>query len=261
MAEPRLDAIADDSQIDQPSGEKCYPIAATFTDVITDITQPKAYYISLGATEKATGNLVGRSKETQVVQVFKPVCYIKTNMQVWLREGPGTMFAERGVLNSGEPVFPLSSPLHLRELAPGSGDLWTLVTVTNDPRPGWIAHEYLNCPVPIDALPATGEIPATPTPTPTPSPIPTALPTATPTPPPEPTFTVSPKIIREGECAMLTWSIQNVEAVYLNGEGVAGEAEREVCPRRKGSHVYAWIIVNKDGSKLEKSVTLNVNEN
>jgi hypothetical protein len=260
VTEPKVDAIARTGQIDQQTGEKCYPIAATFTDVITDVTQPKVYYMRIGAVEKESGNYAALSTDAKVVQLFKPVCRIRASESVWIREGPGQAFPERGIVSVDDDIFPLSSPLLLRDL--GQPDmLWTPVTLANDPRPGWIAHAYLNCPVPIDVLPPSSQIPATPTPTPTASPTPTPLPTATPTPPPEPKFTVAPKIIKQGECAMLTWSIQNVEAVYLNGEGVSGESEREVCPSDNKAYIYTWVIINKDGSRMEKSVTLNVNKN
>jgi hypothetical protein len=259
VTEPRVEAIEQQAAIDQLVGERCFPIAETFTDVIADPDKPNLYYIRMGTVERATGNLVNVSTETKVVQLFVPACWVRTNEAVWMREGPGMEFAERGRMAPRDRVFPQSSPLRLRDL--NQADIWwTPVIVANDPRVGWIQASNLDCPVPIDVLPANGQIPATPTPTPTPSPTATPLPTVTPTPVPEPSFSVDPRIIEQGECAMLKWSIQNVERVYLDGEGVVGEGERRVCPPDEGVVVYTWLIVNKDGTQMQRSVTLDVNE-
>jgi hypothetical protein len=260
ITQPPIAAIDQQAQLDQPSGEKCFPISTTFTDAVTNSAEPNNYFIRVGAVNKATGMLESQSTETKVVQLFKPVCRANASEYVWIREGPGEEYPQRGVLTgeSGE-VFPLSSPVQLQNNGM-AGEWWVPITVANDPRPGWVKEGNLACPVPITVLPASGQVPPTPTPTPSPSPTATPLPTATPTPPPEPKFAVSPKIITVGDCAMLTWSIQNIDALYLNGEGVAGEAEREVCPGDNGQFFYTWTIINKDGSTMERSVTLTVND-
>jgi hypothetical protein len=36
--------------------------------------------------------------------------------------------------------------------------------------------------------------------------------------------------IDAGQCTTLRWDVRNVQAVYLDGEGVAGVSQREVCP-------------------------------
>ncbi len=68
--------------------------------------------------------------------------------------------------------------------------------------------------------------PATPTPITEPSPTLTA----TPWPTVEAVMSLNPNSIHAGGCATLEWWVENATAVYLNGEGVAGEESREVCP-------------------------------
>ena len=63
--------------------------------------------------------------------------------------------------------------------------------------------------------------------------------------------------INEGECTSIRWDIQNVQAVYLNDEGVAGQGQKEVYPT--SATVYNWRIVKKNGSKIKERITINVN--
>ena len=256
VTEPTVELIDRNGLVNEPVGDKCFPIAETFRDVNEDYTTPNVYYIRMATTEKATG-VETESMETKVVQVFRPACQANASGPLYIREGPGRTFPPRGELMQGEVVFPTNSPLQLRE----QNDLlsWVPVTLKNDPRIGWIANEYLSCRIPIGVLPAASQIPATPTATPSPTPTPTPQPTATPQPTPQPTVSVAPQIINANDCAMLKWSIQGVKEVYLNGEGVAGESERQICPTQAGEIVFIWRIVGLDGGTTEKSVTLRVN--
>lgn len=256
VTEPKVDAIEQNGLIEAAAGDKCFPIAATFRDANEDFTQPQSYFIRLAATNTATGEETVFA-ETKVVQVFKPYCWINAGASLWIREGPGRDFPARGELNPREAVFPLNSPLRLNDQ--NDNLYWTSLLIRDDPRPGWIAYDYLNCPVPIHVLPVAGQVPLTPTPIASPTPTPTPLPTATPQPTPAPTVAVEPRIINANDCALLKWSIQGVKEVYLNGEGVAGEAERQVCPTQPGEITYTWTIFANDGGVTEKSVILRVN--
>lgn len=256
VTEPKVDAIDQNGAIDAATGDKCFPIATTFRDANEDYTQPRSYFIRMVTTNTTTGEETVFS-ETKVVQVFKPYCRINAGAPLWIREGPGRDFPIRGELRPQEPVFPLNSPLRLNDLADNL--YWTSLLIRDDPRPGWIAYDYLDCPVPINVLPVAGQVPLTPTPTSSPTPTPTPQPTATPQPTPAPMVAVEPKIINANDCALVKWSIQGVREVYLNGEGVAGEADRQVCPNRPGEITYTWTIIANDGGVTEKSVTLRVN--
>lgn len=134
---------------------------------------------------------------------------------------------------------------------------------------------------------------STPTPTPTATWTPTPTPTATWTPTPDATATAqkerevaatltaiaqkatadaeateqaidNPPIdiradrteINAGECTTLHWNIQNVRAVYLDGEGVWGVSERNVCPGT--TTTYTWHITKRNGREVTESRTVKV---
>ena len=76
----------------------------------------------------------------------------------------------------------------------------------------------------------------------------TPVPTATPTKPPLPPsihVSVSPTTIVAGQCAELSWQVENVQAVYMDGEGVGGNGTRSVCPTQ--SQTYELRVVSASG--------------
>lgn len=93
---------------------------------------------------------------------------------------------------------------------------------------------------------------------------------ATPTPPP--TQTPSPNInfsadrttILQGQCATLSWDVQNVRETYLYAEGeewqfnpVPAAGTRTVCPQR--TTIYSLRVVKFDNSVEVRQVTIYVN--
>ncbi|MBN1399584.1 MAG: hypothetical protein JXA74_02030, partial [Anaerolineae bacterium] len=109
----------------------------------------------------------------------------------------------------------------------------------------------------------------TPLPTHTPTPTPTSTPTHTPTPTsthtPTPTPTPTPliefysnvnKIYGPCECAVLTWNVENIQAVYLDNEGVGGHGTREVCPEETTTYTLRVMLV--DGGEVTRQVTVGV---
>jgi len=60
-----------------------------------------------------------------------------------------------------------------------------------------------------------------------------------------------------GQCTRLRWDVRNVQAVYLDGEGVAGVSDREVCPG--GTKTYTLQVTKYDGGQDSRQVTINVN--
>ena len=230
--------------LEEPEGTVCLPIAQHFT-------VPGEYRF-----EFVLADLARQSEQRyyeQLVNVTHPVCTVNTDATLLVREGPGRNFQQRGELAPQTEVFPINRPFVPGEQQPP--EPWVAVTLAADPRPAWIAYNYLNCPVSIDPLPATLLIPPTPTPTPTP----TAEPTATPIPESKPEFSIEPEIINLGGCAKITWKIQNVREVYLNNDGVVGESERQVCPKEAGEYKYTWRIVGMDGNISTKEGVLLVN--
>lgn len=60
-----------------------------------------------------------------------------------------------------------------------------------------------------------------------------------------------------GQCTRLRWDVRNVQAVYLDGEGVAGVSDREVCPG--STRTYTLQVIKYDGGQDARQVTINVN--
>ena len=63
--------------------------------------------------------------------------------------------------------------------------------------------------------------------------------------------------IDAGQCTALRWDVRNVQAVYLDGEGVAGVSEREVCPGDTKN--YNLTVTKNDGGQDSRQVTVKVN--
>ncbi len=62
--------------------------------------------------------------------------------------------------------------------------------------------------------------------------------------------------ISAGQCTTLRWDVRNVQAVYLNGEGVPGVSQRDVCPGQ--TTTYTLTATKMDGSQDSRQVTVNV---
>lgn len=87
------------------------------------------------------------------------------------------------------------------------------------------------------------------------TPVPTATPTDTPLPPPSVSVSVSPTTIVAGQCAELSWRVEYVRAVYLDGQGVGGTGSRSVCPTQ--SQIYELRVVSASGESRYPA-TVNV---
>lgn len=94
------------------------------------------------------------------------------------------------------------------------------------------------CAVPPTAA-ATATLAATVPPTALPTLPPTA--TASPTLAPEVSFWADSDRMVAGECTALRWEVSHVEAVYLEGEGVAGSGSRQVCPTQDQTFVLRVV--------------------
>lgn len=70
---------------------------------------------------------------------------------------------------------------------------------------------------------------------------------------------VAPEIIREGDCTMLRWDIQGVDKVFLNDVGIVGVGEQEICDPPRGTHIFTWKIIQRDGTIVELTRRLLVN--
>lgn len=73
-------------------------------------------------------------------------------------------------------------------------------------------------------------------------------------------FSVNPETIPLGQSATLTWAVDNVESVYLDGEGVVGHGDRTVTPGKAGTYVYTLEVRLPGGNTRTYSVTLTVQQ-
>jgi polar amino acid transport system substrate-binding protein len=69
-------------------------------------------------------------------------------------------------------------------------------------------------------------------------------------------FWVDNGTINAGQCTTLRWDVQNVQAVYLNEQGVAGTGSQQVCPGN--TTTYTLRVVRRDGGQETRQVTVNV---
>lgn len=90
------------------------------------------------------------------------------------------------------------------------------------------------------------------------TPIPTTINTPTPVSPPNPSisFRADRTSLSAGECTTLRWDVDNVTAVYLDSQGVAGHESRQICPT--ATQTYNLAVTRRDGSQQQASVTIQV---
>jgi mannosyltransferase len=69
-------------------------------------------------------------------------------------------------------------------------------------------------------------------------------------------FTADDESIHRGECTWLRWQVENVREVYLDGQGVVGRGEREVCPA--DSTAYELEVIHADGSNSRETIEIVV---
>lgn len=178
-----------------------------------------------------------------------------------LRYGPGTGYGVITSLPAGTTVRPVGQ---------GAGATWYSVQVLPSNRLGWVSANYLACNGVNGASLPAGQVltpPATPI-RPTPSgsapatPLPSGPVPATPMPPPNPNaqidFWADRTTLRPGECTKLHWNVSNVRSVYFNGEGVAGQGSRKVCPQ--STDRYTLEVNLKDGTRNMREVKIRVRQ-
>lgn len=169
----------------------------------------------------------------------------------WLPAGPGVYVLQVTAYDTGGTA---SSPDTITIRLGGPTPAGREIPVT--PSPG--ATETPTPEATATATP-TATVTATPSATATPAPTttPTSSPTATPTtfPPAHAKFVTDRGSVVAGECALLQWWVENATAVYLNGEGVAGEGTRSVCP--DGTTTYTLHVEAPSGN-IDQQITITV---
>jgi hypothetical protein len=69
-------------------------------------------------------------------------------------------------------------------------------------------------------------------------------------------FSVDQDVIAPGDCTTLRWDVENVNGVYLDGQGVTGHGTRDVCPMQTTDYV---LQVLTDSGDVYRTVTVYVN--
>lgn len=69
-------------------------------------------------------------------------------------------------------------------------------------------------------------------------------------------FRVDQSSLTTGSCTWLRWDVDNVREVYLDGQGVAGHGQQQICPTT--TTTYRLQIVHQDGRSEEKTLTVTV---
>lgn len=59
-------------------------------------------------------------------------------------------------------------------------------------------------------------------------------------------------------CTTIRWSVTDIDSVYFDGEGVAGDGARDVCPDH--STAYTLQVRMRDGSETTQTVTIMVRQ-
>ncbi|MBN1286637.1 MAG: hypothetical protein JXB47_14660 [Anaerolineae bacterium] len=72
-------------------------------------------------------------------------------------------------------------------------------------------------------------------------------------------FAADRTVVNAGECATLSWSVQNARAAYYQGQWVNLTGSRTECPTQP-TNVYSLRVVKNDGSEETREVTVYVGD-
>jgi hypothetical protein len=170
--------------------------------------------------------------------------------QEWIPQAPGVYTLEvRAYDAAGDVSGSDAITVHV----PGEETGEVTVTPTIPPEPVSVTPTE----VPVTITPT--EVPVTVTPTEVPVTVtPTDVPvTVTPTPGPQIQFWVDAEQVNAGTCTTVHWRVQNVQAVFFNGNGAPGEGSHQTCPCQDETHTL--VVTLRDGSQTSRSLTIRVN--
>lgn len=174
-----------------------------------------------------------------------PMARVTSPAGVNIRTGPGLEYPVIGIAPFGaeSEVVGVSA----------DGTWWVVNVPISLNGHGWVSDEY----VAVENVDNLLVIPAPPTPTPA------ATATATATPAPEISFTASRTTINAGEKATLSWSVENITAVYMFPVGdrfenypVTGQGSRDVQPYITTS--YELLTFNPDNTTSSQRIEITV---
>jgi hypothetical protein len=163
--------------------------------------------------------------------------------QAWMPPGPGEYTVQViAIAPDGAASAPDSVVLHV------GGAVAKVPTGTPTPVPT-DGPTATPTPVPTGVLP-------TDVPTSVPTDVPTSVPTDVPTAVPQIDFWADDEGVEAGSCTTIHWRVQNVQAVFLDGNGVAGEGSHQTCPCEEETHTLTVTLL--DGSQTSRSLTIRV---
>ena len=156
-----------------------------------------------------------------------------------MRYGPGTVYAPPiAVLQEGTPLVVLGKNGNFT-----GRSLWLYVR-TPTGQEGWVAAWLLTVNIDVNPLPILAAPP-------TPTPVPTDTPSA-----PTISLTADATVLLPGQCTIIRWNVQNVQAVYFEGVGVPGVGESAQCPAT--SRTFSLRVIDQGGGESYYAVTLLV---
>lgn len=210
-----------------------------------------AYVFGGGAGSEEEGVLPppGETVEATVVpptpEVGEPTATVIARKGVNVRTGPGLNFPVIG-------IAPFRSALEV--VGVSADGTWWVVNVPAAPQGnGWVSEEFVE----VENGQGVMVIPSPPTPTPVATPTPTA------TPAPDITFTANRTTINAGEKATLSWSVENVAAVYMYPIGdpyenypTVGQGTKDVQPYITTS--YELLAFSPDGTTTSSRIEVAV---
>ena len=210
-----------------------------------------AYVFGNGSGSEGEGALPppGETVEATVIpptpEPGDPTAIVTARKGVNVRTGPGLNFPVIG-------IAPYRSTLEV--VGVSADGTWWVVSLPAAPQGnGWVSDEFVQVENGDNVL----VIPSPPTPTPV------ATPTATPTPAPDINFTASRTTINAGEKATLSWSVENVAAVFMYPVGdnfenypTVGQGSKDVQPYITTS--YELLTFNPDGSSSASRIEITV---
>ena len=174
-----------------------------------------------------------------------PTATVMARAGVNVRTGPGLDYPAIG-------TAPFGATLEVVGISQDS-TWWTVNIPGASNNYGWVADEY------VEVENADNVLVIPPPPTPTPA----ATATATATPAPDINFSASRTMINAGEKTTLTWSVENIRAVYVYPVGaifenypVTGQGSRDVQPFITTS--YELLTNNPDDSTSSSRIEITV---
>ena len=210
-----------------------------------------AYVFGNGSGSEEEGVLPppGQTVEATVIpptpEPGDPTATVTARKGVNVRTGPGLNFPVLG-------IAPFGSTLEV--VGVSADGTWWVVNVPAAPQGnGWVSEEFVQ----VENGQGVMVIPSPPTPTPA------ATPTPTPTPAPDINFTANRTTINAGEKATLSWSVENVTAVYMYPVGdsfenfpTVGQGSKDVQPYITTS--YELLTFNPNGTSSASRIEITV---